>query len=143
MKTVELDLEKEQKPHELLSFINRKKIKFGEEKFQLVIYSYYDMNPALYASFLLLLAKYFSQERNKYSGEIKNGEQYYDKLIKTYYDSYFKNYDTGKLENKIEKDFKIDIAFEKKNPLEEVFGIWKNENVNLEAIRKKAWQREK
>ena len=54
----------------------------------------------------------------------------------------FKYNDVNKLENKIENDFKIDIEVEKKNPLNDVFGIWKNENIKLEQIREKAWQRD-
>ncbi len=104
MKTIELDLKKDRKPEELLSFIRDKKIKFGEEAFQLIIYSYYDINPALYASFLLLLVKYFIEERNKYKHTNKTDNQFYDNLIRNYYESYFKNYDVDKLKNKIEKE---------------------------------------
>jgi len=66
---------------------------------------------------------------------------YFDKVSESIYLFYFKDFDTDKLENKIEKDFKLKIELEKKNPLNDVFGIWKDENITLEKIREKAWQR--
>jgi hypothetical protein len=141
MKTVELDLERDQKLGNLSQYIKHKKIKFGEEEFQLKIHSYQDIAQVLYASFLLLLAKIFIEEKNKSSHQNKPDLAIVDKQSKIYYEFYFKNYDVNKLETKIEKDFNIDIELEKKNPLDEVFGIWKNESITLDKIRHKAWRR--
>ena len=65
----------------------------------------------------------------------------HDKKSNMYYEFYIKYNDVTKLENKIENDFKVDIEVKKKNPLNDVFGIWKNENIKIEQIREKAWQR--
>jgi hypothetical protein len=143
MKTIELDLEKDYKLDGLSTLIRNKKIRFGEEEFQLKIHSHYDIAQILYASFLLLLVKYFIEERNKIVHKNKPDIAFYDQLGKTYYEGYLKTYDVGKLETKIEKDFKIDIELEKKNPLDEVFGIWRTENITIDKIRQKAWQRTK
>jgi len=143
MKTIELDLEKDQKLDSLTQFIKSKKIKVGEEEFQLKIHSYFMVTGMLYASFLLLLVKYFTEEIKKNASPNKPDLKAHDKQGKFYYELYFKNYDVNKLENKIEKDFNIDIELEKKNPLDEVFGIWKNENISMDKIRDKAWQRTK
>ncbi len=141
MKTIELDLEKDDKLQSLSSLMKDKNIKLGEEEFQLVIQFYYDINKTLYASLLLFLVKYFIQERNKLVHAKNFDLHFYDTLSKNYYEFYFKNQDVNKLKNKIEKDFKIDIELEKKNPLDDVFGIWKNEEISLEQIRDKAWHR--
>ncbi len=141
MKTIELDLEKDDKLQSLSSLMKDKNIKLGEEEFQLVIQFYYDINKTLYASLLLFLVKYFIQERNKLAYAKNFDLHFYDTLSKNYYEFYFKNQDVNKLKNKIEKDFKIDIELEKKNPLDDVFGIWKNEEISLEQIRDKAWHR--
>ena len=34
------------------------------------------------------------------------------------------------------------ISFESKSSLDEVFGIWKNPNINLNKIREQQWQRQ-
>src|SRR5687767_8548202 len=143
MKTIDLDLEKDQKLDNLSHYIKNKKIKLGVEEFQLRIHSYSNIAQILYASFLLLLAEYFITEKKKGKELSKPDIAFYDKERNLYYQVYFKNYDVNKLETKIEKDFNIDIELEKKNPLDEVFGIWKNENITLSKIRSKAWQRAK
>ena len=57
----------------------------------------------------------------------------------TYYDLYFKSCDVNKLEDKIEEDFRVKMEIGKKNFLDEVFGIWKNEDITLGSMRDKAW----
>jgi hypothetical protein len=143
MRVIELDLEKDQKLDNLSLFIKNKKIKLGKDEFQLKIHSNYEVAQMLYAGFLLLLTKYFIQERNKLAHQGKPDFEVQEKQGRIYYDFYLKNNDVNKLENKIEKDFKIDIELEKKNPLDEVFGIWKNENITIDKIRGRAWQRTK
>jgi len=143
MRTVELDLEKDQKLDSLSHFIKSKKIKVGEEEFVLKIHSYHEVSQMLYAGFLLLLAKYFIIEKSKDVRQSKQDLDFIDKQGKTYYELYFKSYDVDKLENRIEKDFNVDIELERKKPLDDVFGIWKNENITIGKIREKAWQRAK
>ena len=143
MKTIELDLGKDQKLDTLSHFIKNKKIRLGEEEFHLKIQSNHNITQLLYASFLLLLAKYFTEEKNKNTRQNKNGIEFRNMQSKIYYEFYLKNYDVNKLESKIEKDFNIDIELEKKNPLDEVFGIWKNENITIGKLRERAWQRTK
>ncbi len=89
----------------------------------------------------LLLTKYLSKliEETKAN---KKDIVYFDKISETIYLFYFKNFDTNKLEYKIQKDFKLKIELGKKNPLNDVFGIWEHENITLEQIREKAWQRD-
>jgi hypothetical protein len=141
MKTIELDLERDKQLDSLSGMLKTKEINFGHESFQLKIHSVYGISQILYASFLLLLVKYFIKERNKTVQNKKPDLVYFNDA--TYYELYFKSYDINKLENKIEKDFKVNIEIEKKNPLDEVFGIWKNEDITLGNIREKAWQRTK
>jgi hypothetical protein len=141
MKIVEFDLEKDDKLQGLSSLIKDKNIKVGEEIFQLKIHGYIDIYGDFYAGFLLLLVKYFFNEQRKDNKTSSADLSYFDKKSNMYYQFYFKYNDVNKLENKIENDFKIDIEVEKKNPLNDVFGIWKNENIKLEQIREKAWHR--
>jgi hypothetical protein len=141
MKIIELDLEKDDKLQSLSSLIKDKNIRVGEEIFQLKIHGYTDIYGDFYAAFLLLLVKYFFNEQIKNNKKSSADLSYYDKKSNMYYELYFKYNDVKKLENKIENDFKVDIEVEKKNTLNDVFGIWKNENIKLEQIREKAWQR--
>ena len=143
MKTIELDLEKDQKLDTLTHFLKNKKINLGEEEFLLKIHSTQNIAQLLYAGFLLLLAKYFTEEKNKSTIQNKNGIELHNMSSKIYYEFYLKNYDVNRLESKIEKDFNINIELEKKNPLDEVFGIWKNKNITIGKLREKAWQRTK
>ena len=141
MKTIELDLEGDKQFDSLSGMLKTQKIDLGHESFHLKIHSLYDISQILYASFLLLLVKYFVEERNRTARSRKPDMVYSNDG--TYYEFYLKNYDVSKLENKIEKDFKVNIEIDKKNPLDEVFGIWKNEDITLGNIREKAWQRMK
>jgi hypothetical protein len=142
MKTIEIDLEKEQRLDQLLRSIKSQDIKLGKDEFELIIYSYFKINEALYAGFLLLLTGYFFRELGK-SDNKKADISIEDKFTKQYFEIYSRNSDVNKLENKIEKEFKIKIEREKRNPLDEAFGLWKNDKMSLEKIREKAWQRTK
>ena len=142
MKTIELDLEKDQKLESLSGLIKNKNIKLGEEPFNLRLFIGYSLGDTMCASFLLLLTKYLSKLIEESKSNNKEDLIYFDKVSESIYPFYFKNFDTNKLENKIEKDFKLKIELEKKNPLNDVFGIWKDENITLEQIREKAWQRD-
>jgi uncharacterized protein YlbG (UPF0298 family) len=143
MKTIELDLEKDQRLDSLSGMLKNKKIKLGQEPFQLRINVVQSINNTLYASFLLLLANYLREERNRVAYGPKPDIVYFNDKNNMYYLFYVKTNDVNKLETKIEKDFKIHIAVEKKNPLDEVFGIWKEDDITLGKIREKAWQRMK
>ena len=144
MKTIALDLEKDQQLDVLSTLIGKENIELGREKFQLKIHTDNTISNTLYASFLLLLARYFSDERSKWIHKHESSDmEIYTQKGEYYYKFYIKNHDVGKLENKIEKDFKIDIELEWKNSIDDVFGIWKNQNINLDQIREKAWQRTK
>lgn len=141
MKTIELDLEEDRKLESLSSLIKDKNIKLGKELFNLRLFISYSVGDTMYASFLLLLTKYLSKLIKESKSDSKADLIYFDKVSESMYLLYLKNFDTDKLENKIEKDFKLKIKIEKKNPLNDVFGIWKDENITLEQIREKAWQR--
>src|SRR5215211_5618975 len=104
MKTIELDLENDQKLETLSGFIKNKNIKLGKEKFQLKIYSYSHVYNQLYAAFLSLLVKYFYNEKKKHDPVSPADILFYDKESNNYYEFYLKNYDVNELENKIEKD---------------------------------------
>ena len=143
MKTIELDLEKDLELKSLSSLIKDKNIKLGEEPFNLRLFVSYSLGDTMYASFLLLLTKYLSKLIEESKSNNKEDLIYFDKVSESIYPYYFKSFDTNKLENKIEKDFKLKIELEKKSPLNDVFGIWKDENISLEQIREKAWQRNK
>ncbi|MBD0351674.1 MAG: hypothetical protein ICV65_11030, partial [Flavisolibacter sp.] len=66
-----------------------------------------------------------------------------DKEKKIYYEIIFKNWAVNELEEKIKEDFKINIEWKKKDPLEEAFGLWKKDKRSLNEMRDKAWQRTK
>jgi len=141
MKTIELDLEKDQKLESLSSLIKNNNIKLGQEQFNLRLFISHSLGDTIYASFLLLLTKYLSKLIEESKNNKKEDLVYFDKVSESIYLFYFKNFDTDKLENKIEKDFKLKIELGKKNPLNDVFGIWKDEDITLGQIREKAWQR--
>ena len=141
MKTIELDLEKDQKLQSLSGLIKDKDIRIGKEPFNLRLFVSHTLNETIYASFLLLLTKYLSKLIDEANDSNKADATFFGKVAENIYLFYFKSFDIDKLENKIEKDFKIDIEIEKKDPINEVFGIWKNENISLEKIRERAWQR--
>src|SRR5260221_9609612 len=111
MKTIELDLEGDKQLDSLSGMLKTQKIDLGHESFHLKIHSIYDISQILYASFLLLLVKYFIEERNRTVHSRKPDLIYLNDA--TYYEFYFKNYDITKLESKIEKDFKVNIEMEK------------------------------
>ena len=142
MKTIELDLEKDGQLEVLSDMLKQQSIEVGEEVFNLKILFLHDISQILYAGFLLLLVKYFTQEKQNKTTHVNESDLIYGN-DNTYYMFYIKNNDTGKLKKRIEKDFKVNIEIDKKNPLDEVFGIWKNEDIKFETIRKKAWQRTK
>ena len=96
MKTIELDLEKDQKLDTLTHFLKNKKINLGEEEFLLKIHSTHNIAQLLYAGFLLLLAKYFTEEKNKSTIQNKNGIELHNMRSKIYYEFYLKNNDVNK-----------------------------------------------
>lgn len=65
MQTIEFDLEGGKQLDYLSGMLETKKINLGHESFELKIRSLHDINPILYASFLLLLVKYFIKEKNR------------------------------------------------------------------------------
>jgi len=140
-KTIELDLDKEKELEQLIAAIRKKKIKVGQEEFYLKLFISYSMTDTIYASFLLMLTKYFSKIIEESRKDYKADFIYHYKAADEIFWFYFKSFDTNKLENQIEKEFNLKIEREKKNPLDEVFGIWKDEDISLEKIREKAWQR--
>jgi hypothetical protein len=139
-KIIELDLDKDQELGELSSEIKRKKIKIGKEEFGLKLLIGHSLADSVYAGYLLLLTSYFSKLIDE-SKEDKADVMYSDDFSKNLSFIYFKTFDVNKLESRIEKEFKVKIDLEKKNPLDEVFGIWKNDDISLEKIREKAWHR--
>lgn len=48
-----------------------------------------------------------------------------------------------KLKSVVSKRVNTNAGLKKKNLTDAVFGIWKNENITIEKIREKAWQRTK
>ena len=146
MKIVEFDLDKDNGLDSLSRMLKDKGINAGIEDFQLHIHFSHKVSQVLYAGFLLLLAKYFIEERNNSDTRdvnvVKEPEFVYG-TENDYFLNYFKYSDVNRIKEKIEKDFHVQIEEKKKNPLDEVFGIWKEEDITLEDIRKKAWQRTK
>ena len=142
MKTIELNLEKNQNIESLSSLIKNKNIKVGRESFNLKVFISHSLNDTTYASFLLMLTKYLTKLMEESEDDRSIDLIGLDKMSESIYIFYFKNFDTDKLENKIEKDFKLKIELEKKNPLDDVYGIWSKENITLEQIRQNAWQRD-
>ncbi len=143
MKTVTLDLVRGQRLKELSSQIENNHINIGKDALQLILYGPYDADEVWQSSFLYLLATYFVEEKNKSAHKTKADVLCLDKEKKTYYEVVFRDWDVSKLENKIKEDFKVNITWEKKDPLDEAFGLWKEDKRTLNEIRDKAWQRAK
>ncbi|HXB09541.1 MAG TPA: hypothetical protein VNW04_20585 [Puia sp.] len=142
MKKIELDLDKDDVLSSLPSKVKAQNITIGEDYFQLQIHVAHSLGQDLYASFLLLLAKYLTQERNSADGgNVREPAASYGADVHANF--YFKYSDAQKLQKRIEDDFKVTIEVHKRNTLDEVFGIWKGEDITLEKIRQKAWRRTK
>ena len=136
-KTIEFDLDKDIKPDFLGKSIKKQYAQIGKEPFIIRLLSTRKLNSSVYAALLLLINDYlfsFFKSGNKKT-EIS--------LRNTIHDEYIKQLDIKQLELEIENMYKVIIEFEKKKPMDEVFGIWKNEDISLEKIRKKAWRRNK
>lgn len=142
-KTIELDLDKGQELEELIIAIKKKKIKVGEDRFHLKLFISYSMTDTIYASFLLFLTKYLSKFIEESHKDNKSDFLHFNKISEEIFLLYYESLDTNKLESRIEKEFKLKIDLEKKNPIDKVFGIWKDEDITLEKLREKAWQRMK
>lgn len=141
IETIELDLDKEKEFEELSFWIKKKKIKVGEDEFFLRLFISHSTNDILYGSFLLFLSQYFLKIIRESHGKKEKDDEYFKLFYNEIFSTVTRNFNTHKLENQIEKEFKVKIDLEKKNPLDQVFGIWKNEDISLEKIREKAWQR--
>ncbi len=113
MKTIELDLERDGQLEALSGMLKRQNIEIGEEVFDLKIHVLYDISQILYAGFLLLLVKYFAQEKQNKTTHVSEPDLIYGD-DNTYYMFYIKNNDIGKLKKRIEKDFKVNIEIDKK-----------------------------
>ena len=139
-KKIEFDLDETSALDELTQLLEKKKIKVGRDEFLLTLFTHPSLNDAVLAGFLRLLARYLLLQKSKHEHRTPDMVAF-DKESNKYFLYYFKQPNVKKLESKIEKDFNVKIELEKKNPLDEVFGIWKNEDVSLAKIRAKAWQR--
>ncbi|MDQ3847288.1 MAG: hypothetical protein M3342_25215 [Bacteroidota bacterium] len=143
MKTIALDLVKGQNLKELSAQVENNNIKIGKDALQLILYSPYDGDEVWQSGFLYLLATYFVEEKNKCSQKTKADALCLHNEKKTYYEIIFRDWAVNELENKIKEDFKIHIEWEKKDPLDDAFGMWKKDKRTLNEIRDKAWQRTK
>jgi hypothetical protein len=142
MRTIELDFDKKDQLKQLSATIRRSALKFGKDRINIRLFISHNISDTTYAAYLILLVEYFTKEtvsKPRKSEEVQD----FEKQVSRLYHLYFDNYDVSKLEKSIEKAFKLNIEREKKNPLDAVFGIWKNEDITIDQIREKAWQRTK
>jgi hypothetical protein len=142
METIELDFDKKNDLQELSTTLKRGAVKFGKDPINIRLFISHNISDTTYAAYLILLVEYFTKETSLFLTKTE-GTKGWGKQVDKLYDLYFDNYDVHKFEKSIEKAFKLNIELEKKNPLDTVFGIWKNEDISVEQIRKKAWQRTK
>ena len=143
MKTIALDLVKGQNLKELSTQVESNHIRIGKDTLQLILYSPYNADEVWQSGFLYLLVTYFVEEKNKSAQKTKADALCLDKEKKTYYEIIFRDWAVSELEKKIKKDFKINIEWEKKDRLDEAFGMWKKNKRSLNEIRDTAWQRTK
>jgi hypothetical protein len=142
METIELDFDKKDELQVLSATIKKGALKFGKDPINIRLFISHSISDNTYAAYLIFLLEYFTKETVSKPG--KEGEAAnFEKQMSRLYKLYFNHYDVGKLEKGIEKTFKLNIELEEKKHSDAVFGIWKNENITLEQIRKKAWQRTK
>jgi hypothetical protein len=134
LKTIEFDLDANMEPGYLSNSIQKEHLHIGKDALLVKFLSNHTLNSNLYAGLLLLLSDYLFHL-------VKSDNKNTDNSLKDkMHDEYLKYSDIRRLETKIENAYKIQIEFEKRNPLDEVFGIWKTEDISLDKIRKKAWR---
>ncbi len=143
MKTVSLDLTQGQSLKELSNQIESNHIKIGKDDLQFIVYSSYKGDEVWQSGFLYLLITYFVEAKNKAAQKIKADALCLDEEKKTYYEIIFRGWAVNELEKKIQEDFGIRIEWEKKDPLDEAFALWRKDKRTLNEIRDKAWQRTK
>lgn len=143
MKTLELDLDKDSGLDSLSSILKAEQINIGEDQFRLRLFISHNFSEMVYAGILLLLAQYFAEVRNSANSSVIQEPEVAYNSKGTYYRLYLKYSDVNKLKHQIESDFRVAIEVEKKNPLDEVFGIWKGKDITIEKIRERAWRRTK
>lgn len=146
MKELEIDIDTIKKPTDALEFFknyNSSTIKKSQ------IHIVYDHKPddlRYFGLLVLFSAAYIFQF------EVKKQNRTFEQLVEEYTAEYLKQAFNGdrisKLEQKIEHDLKLNITLKKKELdkselMEDLFGIWKDKNVNLETIRTKAWPKRK
>lgn len=135
--TIEFDLDKDIKPDYLGNSIKMQHKHIGKEPFIIKFLSDRNPNSSVHAALLLLINDYLFSFFKSDSKKEKTS------LRDPLHDEYMKQPDIKKLELEIENKYKVIIEFEKKKSIDEVFGIWKNENISLENLREKAWRRNK
>jgi hypothetical protein len=142
METIELDFDKKDELQTLSATLKKGAVKFGKDPIHIRLFISHSISDNAYAAYLIFLVEYFTKETVAIPG--KNGEvNDFKSQVSRLYKLYFNHYDVNKLEKSIGKAFKLNIELEEKKPTDAVFGIWKNENISLDKIREKAWQRTK
>ena len=133
-KTIEFDLDKDIKPDYLGKSIKKQYENIGKVPFIIKFLGSSNPNSSVYGALLLFINDYlfrlFEQRHKKTKLELKNA----------IHEQYIRQLNIKKLELEIENKYKVVIEFEKKKPIDEVFGIWKDEDISLEKIREKAWR---
>jgi hypothetical protein len=124
MQTVELNIDDIGSPKELAKLLFEKDLHEGDN---LVLNTREDK----IMFFLVILLFVFAKGKKK---RFKESEEFLNNL--------FAKYDTAEeLERDIEKEYGINIEVKTKNPLDEAFGLWRDNDINLETIRENAWRR--
>ena len=143
METIELDFDKKNELHDLSAAIRKGTFKFGSDPISIRLFISHGISDNTYAAYLIFLVEYFTTETASKRDNSELIKKNFEKQVSRLYHLYFGDYDVSKLEKSIEKAFKLNIEVEEKKPTDAVFGIWRNENITLAKIRKKAWQRTK
>ncbi|MBD0287731.1 MAG: hypothetical protein ICV79_20250, partial [Flavisolibacter sp.] len=81
----------------------------------------------------------FSQEFQHRTGTQTKSHHH----LTVFYEIIFRDSAANELEKKILEDFGVRIEWEKKDPLDEAFGLWRKGKRTLNKLRDKAWQRTK
>jgi hypothetical protein len=133
-KAIEFDIDKDIKLDYLGKSIKKQFSNTRKAPFTIKFLSAHQPSNSVYGALLLLLNDYlFSSFKSVYKKEEIA-------LREALHREFIIQQDIKKLESDIEKMYEVIIEFEKKKPIDKVFGIWKNEDISLEKIREKAWR---
>lgn len=138
METIEIDFDKKDELMQLPVQVKKHKLTLGKDQFKLKVFISYDISDTSRAAYIFFIANLL---KNGMKGPKAAVTGYLENINTDLTAVYYTDYSFTKLKKAFEKAFKLNIELEKKSPLEAAFGMWKDEDIDIDKIRKKAWQR--